>query len=241
MTTFKIDFDFTSADQKAILEELQAQGYTLLGYKGATGPNQVTSGVPTWFALPFAALFGQVEIDYTPEYKVYVSEQTTIDQNTTIQMAASSSPTALGNALTFNPDGSFTAGGVQNVTPASLGLFNNSADKVTVGLAGLVNLPGGGQAYQPFCAFTLNASGSIVMTPLDNILLVASQRDLQSGNVQATVSAPGCSFTFTNSTIEYDLQMVDNTFAITNQQNKAPVIPVSSGSTISTIVNSTGA
>lgn len=241
MTTFKIDFDFTSADQKTILEELQAQGYTLLGYKGATGANQVTSGVPTWFSLPFTALFGQVEIDYTPKYKVYVSTQTTIDQNTVIQMAASSSPTELGSALTFDRDGSFVAGGVDNVPPASLGLFNNSMDKVTVGLAGLVNLPGGAQAYQPFCAFTLNASGAIIMTPLDNILLVASQRDLQSGNVQATVSAPGCSFTFTNSTIEYDLQMVDKTFAITNQPNKAPVIPVSSGATISTIVNSTGA
>jgi len=195
--------------------------------------------VPTWFAVPFTNLFGTVDINYTPTYKVYVSEQTTIDQNTVINMAASSSPTQLGNALTFSQDGSFVAGGVNGVPAASIGLFNSSAEPLTVGLAGLINLPGGGTAYHPFCAFTLNSQNSIIMTPLDTILLVASESDLQSGNVQATVSAPGCTFSFTSSAIEYDLQMVDNTFAITNQPGTTPVDPVASGTAIATIVNAT--
>jgi len=237
MTTFAIDFDFTSADQKAILAQLQNQGYSLLGYKGATGPNQVTTGVPTWFSVPFSSMFGQVDIDYTPLYQLYVFNQGTIAANTVISMSASSNPTTLGSALTFNSDGSFVAGGVSNVPAASLGLLNNTSNTVTVGLAGLVNLPGSKPCYQPFCAFTLNPANSIVMTPLETILLVASQTKLQSGSVQAAVSAPGASFTFTSSTIEYDLQMVANTFAITNQPGTAPVLPVSSGSTIGTIVN----
>lgn len=237
MTTFSIDFDFTSADQKAILAQLQSQGYNLLGYKGATGPNQVTAGVPTWFSVPFTSIFGTVDIDYTPLYQIYVFNQANIAANTVISMSASSAPTELGNALTFNPDGSFVSGGVSNVPAASLGLMNNSANTVTVGLAGLVNLPGGASRYQPFCAFTLNPSNSIIMTPLETILLVASRSNLQSGNVQAAVSAPGCTFAFSNSTIEYDLQMVANSYAITNVPSTAPVLPVSSGTTIGTIVN----
>ncbi len=34
------------------------------------------------------------------------------------------------------------------------------------------------------------------MKPLENILLVAAQQNLQSGNVQAVVSAPGCTSLF---------------------------------------------
>ncbi len=66
MTTFTIEFDFNSADQKAVLKELQTQGYNLLAYKGAVGPNQLTTGVPTWFAVPFGTMFGLVDIDYQP-------------------------------------------------------------------------------------------------------------------------------------------------------------------------------
>jgi len=237
MTTFTIDFNFNPADQNAILTQLQAQGYNLLGYKGATGPNQITAGVPTWFSLPFTGLFGAVDIDYTPLYQVYVFNKANIAANTVISMSAQSNPMPLGSALTFNQNGNFVSGGVTNVPAASLGLMNNSLNTVTVGLAGLVNLPNGTSQYQPFCAFSLNPANSIIMTPLETILLVASQSNLASGNVQAAVSAPGCTFTFNNNTIEYDLQMMANSFAITNIPGSAPVLPVSSGSTIGTIVN----
>lgn len=239
MTTFDMNFDFTTADQKAILAQLQANNYTLLGYKGAQGPNQLTVGVPTWFSVPFADMFGGVDIDYTPSYKIYVFNKSQIAANTTIEMQSISSAMPLSSALTFQQDGSFVSGGVQNVPADSLGLFNNrpaGSPALTVGLAGLVNLPSGPQ-YLPFCAFTLNPQNAIVMTPLETILLVAAQLNLQSGNVQASVSAPGCSFSFSDSTIEYDLQVLPSTFAITNVPGKAPVMPVSSGSTIGTIIN----
>ncbi|MGC5700744.1 hypothetical protein J4P02_11160 [Pseudomonas sp. NFXW11] len=240
MTTFVMDFDFTSADQKAVLSSLQAQGYSLMGYKGAVGPNQLTVGVPTWFSVPFGTMFGLVDIDYTPQYKLYVTTQSNIAANTTIQMQSISGQLPLGSAQTFNSDGSFVAGGVQNVPAGSLGLFNNrpaGTPPLTVGLAGLVSTPAGVN-YLPFCAFTLNPQGSIIMTPLETILLVAAQQGLQSGNVQATVSAPGCTFEFNSSTIEYDLQILPSTFAITNRPNTPSVLPVSSGSTIGTIINS---
>ena len=61
-TKFKIDFDFKSAEQKTILEYLQANKFKLMGYKGATGPNQVSAGVPTWFVEPYIEMFGRVKI-----------------------------------------------------------------------------------------------------------------------------------------------------------------------------------
>lgn len=239
MTTFTMEFDFNSADQKAVLTSLQAQGYSLLAYKGAVGPNQLTAGVPTWFSVPFGTMFGLVDINYTPLYKLYVTTQGNIAANTTIVMQSISSALPLGSAQTFNSDGSFVSGGVQNVPVDSLGLFNNrpaGTPPLTVGLAGLVNTPSGSQ-YLPFCAFTLNPQGSIMMKPLETILLVAAQQNLQSGNVQANVSAPGCTFAFSASTIEYDLQVMASTYAITNIPGTPSVLPVSSGSTIGTIVN----
>ncbi|MCG8293236.1 hypothetical protein [Pseudomonas entomophila] len=240
MTTFSMDFDFTTADQKAVLGALQAQGYSLMAYKGAVGPNQLTAGVPTWFSVPFGSMFGLVDINYNPQYKIYVTTQGNIAANTTIQMQSISTVMSLGSAQTFNPDGSFVSGGVSGVPADSLGLFNNrpaGTPPLTVGLAGLVTTPEGVD-YLPFCAFTLNPQGSIMMKPLDNILMVAAQQSLQSGNVQASVSAPGCTFSFNASTIEYDLQVLASTFAITNLPGTPAVQPVSSGSTIGTIVNS---
>lgn len=237
-----MEFDFNSADQKAVLTSLQAQGYNLLAYKGAVGPNQLTTGVPTWFSVPFGSMFGLVDIDYTPQYKLYVTTQGNIAANTTIQMQSISTALPLGSAQTFNSDGSFVSGGVQNVPVDSLGLFNNrpaGTPPLTVGLAGLVNTPTGNN-YLPFCAFTLNPQNSIMMKPLETILLVAAQQSLQSGNVQASVSAPGCTFSFSASAIEYDLQVLASTFAITNLPSTPSVLPVSSGSTIGTIVNTGG-
>ncbi|WP_460138671.1 hypothetical protein [Pseudomonas sp. H2_D07] len=242
MTTFTIEFDFNSADQKAVLKELQTQGYNLLAYKGAVGPNQLTTGVPTWFAVPFGTMFGLVDIDYQPMYKLYVTTQGNIAADTTIQMQSISTALPLGSAQTFNQDGTFVSGGVASVPADSLGLFNNrpsGTPPLTVGLAGLVTTPSGTQ-YLPFCAFTLNPQGSIVMKPLENILLVAAQQNLQSGNVQAVVSAPGCTFSFSASTIEYDLQVLASTYTITNLVGTPSVSPVSSGSTIGTIINSGG-
>jgi hypothetical protein len=203
------------------------------------GPNQLTVGVPTWFAIPFGNIFGDAKISYTPTYKVYVTEQSDIAVDTTINMQALSREVELGSALTFEPNGEFVSGGVANVPAGSIGLYNKrpaSTPQVTVGLAGMVNM-GNSAMFLPFCAFTLNPQNSIIMTPLDNILLVAARQNLQSGNVQANVAAPGCNFSFSSSNEKYQLMVLDKTFAITNVPGTPSVSAVSSGSAISIINN----
>lgn len=239
MTTFSINFDFTSAEQRDLLSYLQENHYELLGFKGAVGStNQITAGVPTWFALPFGNLFGQVRIDYTPKYKIFVFNQAKIAAYTTIKMQSLSDEVALGTGLVFQPDGRFTARSAD--TPAdSISLQNNrpaETPNITVGLAGLVNTPQG-QQYLPFCAFTLTPQGTINMTPLETVALFAARVDLLSGNVQAVASTPGAAFNFSNSIISYDLQITPSTYAITNVPDKTPVQPVSSGQTLALVIN----
>ena len=228
-TIFTINFDFTPSEQKTILRYLQTNGYQLLAFKGATGLGQVGVGLPTWFAVPFGHLFGDQDIEFTPVYKVYVFNRMTIAANTVIQMHSLSDEIRLGTALNFNQDGSFTAAG--SSPPGTITVHDErpkTVPDVTVGLAGLVNLSSGAK-YLPFCAFTQNARGSIEMKPNANIAMMAARVDLQSGNVQAKASAPGCTFTFDKEKIRFDLMIEDHTYAITSRPGSNPVKPISSG------------
>jgi hypothetical protein len=232
-TTFAMNFDFNSATQQEILRYLQTNNYQLLAYKGAIGPNQVAAGLPTWFAVPFGNIFGAVGIDYTPQYKVYIFNQATIAANTTIAMQSLSAEVGLGTALNFTQNGLFTSAGSSK--PGTITLHNQrpaGTPNITVGLAGLVELPSGTQ-YLPFCAFTLTPMGSITMEPTENVAMMAAQVNLQSGNVQANASAPGCSFTFDSSRIAYELMITPSTYAITNQPQTTPVENISSGQALS--------
>jgi hypothetical protein len=232
-TTFSMDFDFTSSSQAAILGQLQAENFVLLAYKGATGSSQVTAGLPTWFAVPFGDLFGVVAINYTPQYKVYVFNQATIAANTVIQMEVLSDEIGLGTSLNFSQEGQFTSAGT---SPAGTITLTNQrpagTPNVTVGLAGLVNLPTGSQ-YLPFCAFTLTPLGSIEMAPIERVAMMAAQMNVQSGNVQANASAPGCSFAFNSSDVLYKLMVEPSTFTITSQPGGNPVTPLTSGQALS--------
>jgi hypothetical protein len=217
MTTFSMNFDFSTAEQRGVLRELQDQNFTLLAYRGAFGPSQIDVGVPTWFAVPFGNIFGETTIDYTPKFKVYVFSQANIAANTTIKTQVLSGETELGSGMTFMPEGDFVASDVS--TPKdSIGLKNNrpaGTPQITVGLAGLVNLPTGAQ-YLPFCAFSLAPQNSIVMTPRESILLVAARQNLESGNVQANVAAPGATFAFSQRTIRPD----GDTFVVRDHEHR---------------------
>jgi hypothetical protein len=236
-TTYTIDFDFTTQDQLAVLQYLQANNYTLIGFKGAVGPQQVASGVPAWFAVPFGNVFAKTQILYQPMYKVFVYNSAQIAAQTTIVMQSLSGQIGLGNSLTFNQTGQFTSGGVDGVPRDSIGvkdMRSANSPNVTVGLAGLVTTPTG-QQYLPFCAFTLPPQSSIIMKPLEQVLLVAAQLNLQSGNVQANLSAPGCMFQFSAQNPDYPLIVQPNTYALTSAPNGPLVTPVQSGSTVSLI------
>ena len=238
--TFSIGFDFQSAEQREVLKYLQANNHTLVGFKGAQGPQQVTVGVPTWFSVPFLSMFGDVTIDYRPLYKVYIYNSDNIAVQTIIKMQALSTAIELGQSLTFNSDGSFTSGGVGNVPANTIGVFNGrpaGTPAVTVGLAGLVDTPSGGSQYLPFCAFTLTPQASILMTPIEQVLLFAAQINLTSGNVQANAAAPGCRFAFTSAVQRYDLMVTPSTYQVNNRPGTPPVQEVQSGSLVSLVNN----
>ncbi|AZA80530.1 hypothetical protein C1637_22615 [Chryseobacterium lactis] len=232
-TVFSIDFDFTSSDQKAILQYLQQNGYKLMGYKGASGPNQVSSGVPAWFAVSYQEMFGTVEIDYEPKYKVYVFNKSTIGTNTTIQMQALSDEVPLGTAVTFHQDGSFSA---TSGAPAGIITVKNErgsgTSNITVGLAAKVN----GQ-FLPFCAFTCTPQGSVSMEPNEKVVLFAAQTSMTSGSVTGNATAPGCNFVFSAQNIQYNLQMIAGTYGIESVPGTAPVNPVSSGESLTQLLN----
>lgn len=227
-TPFSMSFDFTSAANQQILAQLQQGNFQLLAYRGATGPNQVSAGLPTWFAVSFGDIFGKVDINYIPKFKIYAFNQATIAANTTIQMQSLSDEVQLGTALNFTATGAFTSAG--SSAPQTLTLVNQrpaGSPNITVGLAGEINLPSG-SVFLPFCAFTLAPLNSITMAPTENVALMAAQVGLQSGNVQANASAPGCSFSFDDTTDAYDLQVLPSSFTITNLQGTPGVNPLSS-------------
>lgn len=232
-TIFSIDFDFTTSDQKAILAYLQANNYTLFAYKGASGPNQVSAGLPTWFAEPYIEMFGSVEIDYEPLYKVYVFNKAVIGTNTTIKMECLSVELPLGTAVQFNPDGTFSVTG--SAKPGIITVLNNrpsGTSGVTVGLAAKIN-----GVYAPFCAFTCTPQGSVSMEPNEKVCLFAAQTNLVSGSVVGNASAPGCTFEFNASSINYELQMIPSTYGITSASGGLPVTAISSGASLTQLLN----
>lgn len=231
-TTFKMNFDFRKADQTEILTYLQQNNFNLVAYKGAKGPNQLAAGLPTWFSVPFGHVFGDLDILYTPKYKVFVSQQGKIAANTVIDMKVLSEEIGLGTALSFEQNGKFTSAG--SAKPGTITVHNKrppGTPNLNIGLAGLVNLPTGAQ-YLPFCAFTVTPEGSINMEPTENVALMASQVNLQSGNVQAIATAPGCTFTFDASNTSYELEIVESSYRITNVEGTVPVRRLESGSAL---------
>lgn len=232
-TKYEIGFNFTNAKQKELLKYLQANQYQLIAYKGAKGPNQVSAGLPTWFSVPFGNMFGEVLIDYTPKYKVYVFNSTKIAANTVISTQVLSAEIGLGNTLCFEQDGSFTAAGASG--DGTITLRDNrppGTPDVTIGLAGQVTLPTG-EVYLPFCAFTMTPQGSIIMEPMEQVAIMAARVNLQSGNVQAQASSPGCSFTFSEQTVNYELMVAESTYALISAPGSAAVTPLSSGASLS--------
>lgn len=232
-TTYKIFFDFTNADQKAILDKLQARGYSLMAFKGASGPNQVSAGLPAWFVVPFNDMLGNVEIDYQPQYMVYAYYSAQIGTDTIIQMQDTSPQIGLGTALALTQDGSFISGTAK--APADSIVLQDSraagSPDITIGLAAKI----AGEFY-PFCAFTSTPQGSLVMTPHENCCLFAARTDLVSGSVTGAIASPGCEFSFSAAAPDFDLAIEDSTFAIVGT-GQSVVTPVSSGQDLAELLD----
>ncbi|MCW1960770.1 hypothetical protein [Chryseobacterium viscerum] len=232
-TLFTINFDFTSSDQQEILRELQANNYKLVGYKGASGPNQVSSGVPAWFSIYYFEMFGYEEIYCEPKYKVYVYNKGVIDINTTIQMHAISDEVPLGTAVTYHKDGSFST---TSGAPAEAITVKNEREAgtsdITIGLAAFVE-----GRFQPFCAFTCAPQGEVVMEPNENIVLFADQTDATPGSVTGYTTGSGCNFAFSDQNVKYDLEMIHGTYGIGNVPGKAPVKSIPRGTSLAELLN----
>ncbi len=228
-----INFDFTSADQRQILQYLQENGYQLMGFKGATGPNQIPSGVPAWFVIHFGYMFGTEEIYYEPEYKVYAFNKAVIVPNTTIQMQALSQEIPLGTAISFHSDGTFS-----RAESASEGIITVRNERypgtpnLTIGLAAKVN-----GVFQPFCAFTSFSQGQVSMKPNEKIVLFASQVNMDSGTVIGNSMVPGGEFTFSAENRQFDLQIIRRTYGIANAPGGAPVESVPAGQSLIQLLN----
>ncbi|MBE0391981.1 hypothetical protein [Flavobacterium sp. PL002] len=232
-TIFTMDFDFTDASQRTILKYLQTNKYKLFGYKGASGPNQISSGLPTWFAVPYIEMFGSVEIDYEPLYKVYVFNKAVIGANTTIKMEVLSIELPLGTAIQFNSDGTFST--IGSAKPGTISILNNrpsGTTDVTVGLAAKVN-----GDYAPFCAFTSTPQGTVSMEPNEKVVLFAAQTNIVSGAVIGNAASPGCTFMFNASNINYNLEMIPSTYGITSAAGGLPVTAITSGASLSQLLN----
>ncbi|WP_298903362.1 hypothetical protein [uncultured Psychroserpens sp.] len=222
-TIYNINFDFTSQEQQLLLRQLQAGNYTLFGFKGASGPNQITTGLPVWFTIPYMSMFGRTQIDYQPQYKVYVYNQDYIGTNITIHMQALSAEVPLGTILTFNADGTFS------IKPGG----SAGASNVTAGLAAKIN-----GVYAPFCAFTSRPQGVVVMQPNDKIALFAAQTYLFSGSIISNALNPGCTFEFNPGSIQYNLEMMPASFSITNIPAALPVTEMYPGASLIQLLNS---
>ncbi len=230
---YSIKFDFTSADQKQILQYLQENACQLMGFKGATGPNQISVGVPAWFAINFGHMFGTEEIYCEPEYKVYVFNRAVIEPGTTIHMQALSQEIPLGTAINFHSDGSFSRG---ESTPEGIITVKNErhpgAPNVIIGLAAKVN-----GVFQPFCAFTSSSQRQVSMKPNEKIVLFASQANMHSGDIVLNSMAPGGAFTFSAENMQYDLQIIRRTYGIANAPGAAPVDSIPAGQSLIQLLN----
>ncbi|MCI5223779.1 MAG: hypothetical protein D3924_14180 [Candidatus Electrothrix sp. AR4] len=230
--TYSINFDFRNKKQKRILEYMQQRGYKLLGFKGAEGDCQ-TAGLPVWFSVPYIKMSGEVKNEYKPLYKVYYTDSP-IGTDTVIHMNALSEEIQLGTKVTLHKDGTFST---ESGAPEDTVSFKNNqsveTDKITVGLAALVN-----GEYAPFCAFTVAPQQSLNMVPNEKICLFAVPTILRAGNVTGSVVSSGCLFEFDTPDTKIHLQMNPSSDGFDAVSNGLPVAEVHSGESLMQLMNS---
>jgi len=204
MTAYRAIFNFNSMYQREVLKELKTNGYQLIGYKGATGTNQITTGLPTWFSESFNRMGDLIEIEHEPTYKVYVYEQSELKQYKQIEVDFLSEECALGSVISLNNDGSFTV--LNNLAPkGSIQVIDNrdkDGKRIIVGLASKIM-----GKYTPFCAFYSSAQESINIEPNNKICLFTCQTFIGTGTVIQNLMGMGCSFEFCSTETSYNLEM----------------------------------
>ena len=124
--------------------------FQLLAYRGASGPQPLRAGLPTWFAKSFCGLVGPIQLSCQPRYKVYVCRQTKFELGDVVRPDLLSGTLAPGATLVLDPAGRLRRSS-EPAPAGSIALRNEMAagtGAVTVGLAAPIN-----GEYWPFCAF----------------------------------------------------------------------------------------
>ena len=209
--SYDIAVEFTRAYQRHLLTYLCQHQFQLLAYRGASGPQPLRAGLPTWFAESFCGFVEPIRLNCQPCYKVYVSRQTEFGFGDVVQPDLVSGTLTLGTTLVLDPAGRLRRS--QEPAPAgSVALRNEMAagtGPVTVGLAAPIN-----GEYRPFCAFRCDSQQEAVLTPHDEVALFAAPASLRSGTLVSHLDAPGSLLTFTNHTPFYTLTMRDDSHTL---------------------------
>ena len=214
---YKAVFDFGYPAQYEILGELQANGYKLMGYKGATGTNQIKCGLPTWFSESFVEMFGLIEIDHRPLYKVYVYEESQLDEFSEVEMDFQSDVYPLGTTLQLNTDFSFSV--IDEKSPAgTITLIDNRHHESKTIIVGLASLIIG--RFSPFCAFKSIAQNKVSMKPNNKICLFTAQTDIKSKQIIQNLTGMGCTFEFNDSQKQIALKVTRMPWGITEANSK---------------------
>ena len=216
-TEYKAVFDFGFPAQYEILGELQENGYKLMGYKGATGTNQVKCGLPTWFSESFIEMYGLIEIDHRPLYRVYVHEESQVDEYSEVEMHFQSDVYPLGTTLQLNADHSFSV--IDEKSPTeTITLVDNrhhESKNIIVGLASFII-----GRFSPFCAFISIAQEKVNMKPNNKICLFTAQTDIKPRQIIQNLTGMGCTFEFNDSQKQIALKVTQMPWGITKANSK---------------------
>ena len=209
--SYDIEVEFTHAYQRHLLTYLCQHQFQLLAYRGASGPQPLRAGLPTWFAKSFCGLVGPIQLSCQPRYKVYVCRQTKFELGDIVQPDLVSGALAPGATLVLDPAGRLRRSS-EPAPAGSIALRNEMAagtGAVTVGLAAPIN-----GEYWPFCAFRCESKQEAVLTPHDEVALFAAPASLQPGTLVSHLDAPGSLLPFTSHTPFYTLTMRDDSHTL---------------------------
>jgi len=202
-TIYRAIFNFGLPKQNKILKEMYTHGYHLIGYKGATGTNQISEGLPTWFSRSFMELLNTNEIIHEPVYKVYVYEENDMNQYVQIKMDYLSEECDLGSSVSFNSQGEFSIQ-KDSAPEGCIQLIDNrpsGSKRIIVGLASKIM-----DQFSPFCAFS-SSKEIITMEPNNKICLYTAQTSLIEGTIIRNLLGMGSSFEFDSNNNQYELEL----------------------------------
>lgn len=167
LSQYEIDIQMTPAT----LEALMASGYTLTAFKAVQ--TSVNGAAPlVWFQTN--QLLMTTSVTWQGQYQAYVSTSQIIANG--VIRADSTTEVALGQTAQVNANGAMTT--TDGGTPAAISVLNQASQPWTCGVSQLVE-------YQtsPVCAAPLYGNMLNVIAPVEQVLLMFSTMQMNTGTV----------------------------------------------------------